>query len=130
MAPKLPHRSSKSGKVSLAAKREPGVAKATEIYSEARRAEAPDLVVGYDVGYGCSDQSTLGEIVDGDEIVDNVSRWSGNHLMDPEVVPGVLLSNQKIPGTGHALPDVTATLLSHFGVPAPAGMEGRDIFTP
>ncbi|MCK6528401.1 alkaline phosphatase family protein [Myxococcota bacterium] len=105
------------------------VFRARDIYSADRVAEAPDLVVGYDAGYGCSDESTLGEVVEA-TLEDNTSRWSGNHLMDPEVVPGVLLSNKKIPGTGHDLPDVTATLLSHFGVPAPAGMEGRDIFTP
>jgi hypothetical protein len=46
-------------------------------------------VVGYNVGYGCSDESTLGEIVE-PGIEDNTSRWSGNHLMAPEVVPGVL----------------------------------------
>lgn len=106
-----------------------GVAKATEIYSETRRAEAPDLVVGYDAGFGCSDQSTLGEIVDGAEIVDNVSRWSGNHLMDPSVVPGVLLSNRPIPGSGHDLTDVTSTVLTHFGLANQPGMKGTPIFS-
>jgi predicted AlkP superfamily phosphohydrolase/phosphomutase len=98
-----------------------------EIYSGPRAHEAPDMVVGYDVGYGCSDESTLGEI---DEVVieDNLSRWSGNHLMDPDVVPGVLLTNRKLPRTGYALPDVTATLLAHYGVPLPEGMEGKDVF--
>ena len=54
----------------------------------------------------------------------------GNHLMDPEVVPGVLLTNRKLPRTGYALPDVTATLLAHYGVPLPDGMEGKDVFAP
>ncbi|MEW6270366.1 MAG: alkaline phosphatase family protein [Thermodesulfobacteriota bacterium] len=100
-----------------------------KIYSGARVAEAPDMVVGYDEGYGCSDESTLGEV--GEAVVeDNTSRWSGNHLMDPEVVPGVLLSSRRLPRTGYALPDVTATLLAHYGVPRPAGMEGKDVFAP
>jgi len=63
-------------------------------------------------------------------IEDNLSRWSGNHLMDPEVVPGVLLTSRKLPRTGYALPDVTATLLAHYGVPLPQGMEGKDVFAP
>ncbi|MBM4268405.1 MAG: hypothetical protein FJ144_17640 [Deltaproteobacteria bacterium] len=101
----------------------------SQIYSGDRAAEAPDLVVGYDIGYGASDESTLGEIVE-PEIEDNLSRWSGNHLMDPEVVPGVLLANRKLGRTGYSLPDVTATLLTHYGVPLPEGMEGKDIFAP
>ena len=51
--------------------------------------EGPDLIVGYDRGYGASDESTLGEITEA-VFEDNTSRWSGNHLMAPEVVPGVL----------------------------------------
>jgi len=101
----------------------------SEIYSGARAAEAPDMVVGYDKGYGCSDESTLGEITEA-VVEDNLSRWSGNHLMDPEVVPGVILTNRKLPRTGLALPDVTATLLAHYGVPLPDGMEGKDVFAP
>jgi predicted AlkP superfamily phosphohydrolase/phosphomutase len=100
-----------------------------KIYSGPRAAEAPDMVVGYDAGYGCSDESTLGEI-SADVIEDNLSRWSGNHLMDPAVVPGVLLTNRKLARTGYALPDVTATLLAHYGVPLPQGMEGKDVFAP
>ena len=97
-----------------------------DIYSGERVAEAPDMIVGYEAGYGCSDQSTLGEVEE-PWIVDNVDRWSGNHLMDPEVVPGVLFSNSKLPRSGYALPDVTATVLAHYGL-SPEGVEGRDIF--
>jgi predicted AlkP superfamily phosphohydrolase/phosphomutase len=91
-----------------------------------RAAEGPDLVVGYDVGYGASDETTLGEVT-GEVIADNTSRWSGNHLMDPEVVPGVLLSNRRISGDGHDLVDVTATILSWYGLPLGEGMSGRSI---
>lgn len=98
-----------------------------EIYSPARAGEGPDLVVGYNAGYGCSDASTLGEIT---EVVieDNTSRWSGNHLMAPEVVPGVLLVNRKLPGEGHQLTDLTATLLQHYGLARPAELQGKSIF--
>jgi predicted AlkP superfamily phosphohydrolase/phosphomutase len=100
---------------------------ATEIYSTARRAEAPDLIVGYDAGYGCSEESTLGEITDA-VIEDNTHGFTGNHLMAPEVVPGVLLVNRPLPGDGHDLEDLTVTLLRHFGVTPPAAMTGRSIF--
>lgn len=104
------------------------VAKSSDIYSKQREAEAPDLIVGFDVGYGNSDQSTLGEIGP-DVYTDNTSRWSGNHLMDPDVVPGVLFSNQPLPPAGKfGLLDITATVLNHFQVAPAPGMTGKSIF--
>jgi predicted AlkP superfamily phosphohydrolase/phosphomutase len=100
---------------------------ADRIYSAQRRAEAPDLVVGYNRGYGCSDESTLGEITDA-VIEDNTSRWSGNHLMAPEVVPGILLVNRRLATDGHDLTDLTATILSHYGVRPTDEMTGESIF--
>jgi predicted AlkP superfamily phosphohydrolase/phosphomutase len=98
-----------------------------DAFHGSRTAEAPDLVVGYDVGYGASDETTLGEIVE-EVVADNTSRWSGNHLMDPDVVPGILLSNRKLASDGHDLTDVTATILALYGLPANPGMTGKSIF--
>ena len=102
------------------------VDRAVDVYSDERRAEGPDLIVGYDRGYGASDESTLGEITEG-ILEDNTSRWSGNHLMSPDVVPGVLLVNRKLGGSGYDLTDLTVTLLAHFGVEAQPGMVGEAI---
>ena len=100
--------------------------RANEVYSGPRVPEGPDLIVGYNKGYGCSDESTLGEIT---ELVleDNKSRWSGSHLMAPEVVPGVLLINRKLERSGHDLTDLTVTLLSHYGIEKLSGMRGEPI---
>jgi predicted AlkP superfamily phosphohydrolase/phosphomutase len=95
-----------------------------DIYTGNRLAEAPDIVVGYAAGYGCSEESTLGEIT-AEAFADNTSRWSGNHLMAPEVVPGILLSNQPLAHDGNDLTDVTATLLDYYGLPIPADMVGQ-----
>ena len=100
------------------------VYRATDVYSAERRAEAPDLIVGYDAGYGCSEASTLGEVTEA-LVEDNTHGFTGNHLMDPEVVPGVLLVNRKLPAAGHNLTDVTATLLQEFGVAPADGMIGK-----
>jgi predicted AlkP superfamily phosphohydrolase/phosphomutase len=100
------------------------VFRSQDIYSKARLAGAPDLVVGYDAGWGCSDTSTLGQIAEV-EAEDNVAGFTGNHLMDPEVVPGVLLCNRRLPSAGHSLTDVTATLLEQFGVKPADGMIGK-----
>jgi predicted AlkP superfamily phosphohydrolase/phosphomutase len=102
------------------------VDRAEDVYSGERRAEGPDLIVGYDTGYGASDESTLGEITEA-VIEDNQSRWSGNHLMAPDVVPGVLLANRKLSGSGYDLTDLTVTLLAYYGIAAPPGMVGEPI---
>jgi predicted AlkP superfamily phosphohydrolase/phosphomutase len=102
------------------------VDRGAEIYAPERAPEGPDLVVGYNKGYGCSDESTLGQITE-EVLVDNTSRWSGNHLMAPEVVPGILLMNRKLASDGHDLTDVTATVLSHYGVELAPGMTGKPI---
>jgi predicted AlkP superfamily phosphohydrolase/phosphomutase len=103
------------------------VDRARDVYSGERVAEAPDMIVGYNVRYGASDASTLGEITAAD-LEDNTSRWSGSHLMAPEVVPGILLVNRKLRGSGYDLTDVTATLLDHYGLPPAEGMVGQSIF--
>jgi predicted AlkP superfamily phosphohydrolase/phosphomutase len=103
------------------------VDRARDVYSGERMAEAPDMIVGYNVRYGTSDASTLGEIT-ASVLEDNTSRWSGSHLMAPEVVPGILLVNRKLRGSGYDLTDVTATLLDHYGLPPAEGMVGRSIF--
>ncbi len=97
---------------------------AAEIFHGERAGEGPDLVVGYDAGYGGSDPSTLGEI--GEAVLeDNTSRWSGSHLIDPRLVPGVLLVDRPLAGEGYGLTDVTASLLEHYGIEPLPGMRGR-----
>jgi predicted AlkP superfamily phosphohydrolase/phosphomutase len=99
---------------------------AAEAYQGTRVDEAPDIVVGFNAGYGNSEKSTLGDVVDAPVIYDNTGHdFTGNHLMDPSVVPGILLSNLPIVGSGHDLTDVTATLLHHFGVAPGSGMIGQ-----
>ncbi len=105
------------------------VDRAKDLYHGDRVGEAPDLVVGYDSGYGHSDESTLGEVL---EVVlaDNTSRWSGNHLMAPEVVPGVLLANRAVNAGDHDLTDVTATILAWYGLDLLPGMQGSPFLNP
>jgi len=102
------------------------VDRSEDVYSAERRAEGPDLIVGYDRGYGASDESTLGEITEG-ALADNTSRWSGNHLMAPEVVPGILLANRRLAGSGYRLTDLTVTLLAYYGIDPAPGMVGQPI---
>ena len=59
---------------------------------------------------------------------DNTERWSGDHCMDPEVIPGVLFANRKTEVEYPAIYDVTATILDLFGVERPKEMIGKPVF--
>jgi predicted AlkP superfamily phosphohydrolase/phosphomutase len=96
---------------------------AAEAFHGERAAEGPDVVVGYNRSYSGSDPSTLGEITQA-VLEDNTSRWSGNHLIDPSLVPGVLLANVRLADGEHDLTDVTVSILDHYGLAPAPGMTG------
>ncbi|MEY2784276.1 MAG: hypothetical protein RL277_480 [Planctomycetota bacterium] len=103
------------------------VDRAVDAYHGPRVPEAPDLLVGYNAGYGNSDPSTLGR-VPGVIVEDNLGgTFNGNHLMAPEVVEGTLLTNGKVlPGT-HKLEDLTVEILRQYGIQPGADMRGRPV---
>jgi hypothetical protein len=53
----------------------------------------PDLIVGYAPGFRASPQTGLGEWEKKSMEV-NQDHWGADHCIDPEIVPGVLFSNQ------------------------------------
>ena len=100
----------------------------TKVYSGPRVPEAPDLVVGYNSGYGNSDEASLGRVTSA-WLSDNLGgTFNGSHLMCPDVVAGILLTNQKLTAGTHALPDVTAAVLRLYGVAVPKDMVGVSAF--
>jgi predicted AlkP superfamily phosphohydrolase/phosphomutase len=88
---------------------------------------APDLVVGFESGYRVSWQTTLGG--GGDRVIqDNPFRWSGDHCsVDPSLVPGILVSGVPLRLEGAGVMDVAPTVLDLFGVPRPAGWDGKSL---
>ncbi len=100
---------------------------AKDVYQGPYVEEAPDIIVGYNHGYRTSWAATLGRIPK--EIVeDNTEKWSGDHCMAPEVIPGILLTNRKIKVKSPALYDLTPTILQIFGIEIPKEMVGKPIF--
>jgi predicted AlkP superfamily phosphohydrolase/phosphomutase len=88
---------------------------------------SPDLFVGYHRGYRGSWQTALGAVPK-TLIDDNTQGWIADHCMASDEVPGVLLSNRKMRLEDPQLYDVTATILSEFGVPKQGGMLGQSVF--
>ncbi len=103
------------------------VYRADRVYSGAEAARGPDLVVGYNRGYRASWESVLG-LFSAQVIADNTDQWSGDHLMDAELVPGILFTNRPIKAAKPGLLDLAPTILKEFGVGKGAGMKGNSIF--
>ncbi|HXE11524.1 MAG TPA: alkaline phosphatase family protein [Bryobacteraceae bacterium] len=87
----------------------------------------PDMVVGYYPGYRSSWQTALGAAPP-ELIVDNDDEWRGDHCIAPQFVPGTLLTNRPVALQHPHLYDLTATMLSEFGIQKPEQMVGRSIF--
>ncbi len=98
-----------------------------EIYTGPEVHNAPDLLIGYNRGYGASGATVLGKIPKA-ILEDNVKNWIGDHAMAAELVPGVVLANRRIVAAQPALQDVTATILAEFGISRLPAMTGRSIF--
>ena len=107
------------------------VYKGNDIFWGAYTERTPDLVVGFNVGYRASWQTALGA-VPAQLIEDNLKKWSGDHLVDPALVPGVLFSNRKLRVPKPAIYDIAPTLLREFGYNdreiLAAGMDGTFLF--
>ena len=100
------------------------VYQAVNAYRGPYRENAPDLIVGYASGYRVSWDAAIGRT--GRSLFqDNKKAWSGDHCVDPSVVPGILFSSHKITADSPRLLDLAPTVLEQFGCPVPAYMDGR-----
>jgi predicted AlkP superfamily phosphohydrolase/phosphomutase len=88
------------------------------------RDNGPDLIVGYNRGYRASWEGAVGRVT-ASVITDNTKSWSGDHCIDPRLVPGVLFSNRKITAHDPAIGDLAPTILTMFGVQVPNHMTGK-----
>jgi predicted AlkP superfamily phosphohydrolase/phosphomutase len=87
---------------------------------------APDLVVGYARGYRVDWDTAIGKFTDS-VFNDNRKAWSGDHCIDPELIPGVLFCSHKVTTDAPRLMDLAPTSLQLFGVDVPAHMDGRPL---
>lgn len=104
------------------------VYRADEVYSGEFTDQAPDLIMGYADGFRASWETSLGKITR-DLLTDNTKKWSGDHLMAKDVIPGVLFTNRRVNNPNPALWDVAPTILAEFGIKKLPQMDGNDLFT-
>jgi len=82
-----------------------------DIYPGLAIAEAPDLVIGYEKNYRASWQTTLGGTPQ--KLVEiNLQKWSGDHCIDPSLVPGVLFTSFPFPIGTEKIQDVPDLILN------------------
>jgi predicted AlkP superfamily phosphohydrolase/phosphomutase len=113
------------------------VSRREEIYSGPYAANSPDLLVNFCPGFRVSWQSAVGGFANS-LLEDNKRRWSGDHIIDPEEVPGILFMNRTLVarplsrslrqgGDTPSIIDLAPTILNHLGVPVPETMEGTSL---
>jgi predicted AlkP superfamily phosphohydrolase/phosphomutase len=97
------------------------------IYDGPYSGNAPDLLVGYNTGYRVSWDCASG-VVGTPVFEDNVKAWSGDHCIDPRLVPGVFFCSRPIATDDPSLIDIAPTALRLFGLDVPKHMEGTSLF--
>jgi predicted AlkP superfamily phosphohydrolase/phosphomutase len=90
------------------------------------RKDGPDLLVGFAESFRISWDCARG-VVTPDVFEDNTKSWSGDHCIDPNVVPGILFSNMRITKENPGLVDLGPTVLDLFGIDTPNHMVGRSL---
>jgi predicted AlkP superfamily phosphohydrolase/phosphomutase len=99
---------------------------ALKVYKGPYKGQAPDLLVGYNRGYRASWETAIGQIT-GEIFHDNTKPWSGDHCIDPSLVPGVVFCNRPITSENPRLMDIGPTVLDMFGVTVPKHMDGKPL---
>ena len=90
---------------------------------------APEILVGYQRGYRHSWDCATGAVTK-ETFTDNTKSWSGDHCVDPRLVPGVFWCNRKINTNKPSILDIAPTVLDLFGVAIPKYMQGSQLFGP
>ena len=87
---------------------------------------APDLIIGYNVGYRVAWESAVGKTSE-QVILDNTHAWSGDHCIDPHLVPGVMFCNRKLQTENVNIVDIAPTAMDLFGVKKPPYLDGKSL---
>jgi predicted AlkP superfamily phosphohydrolase/phosphomutase len=99
---------------------------ANRVYRGPYKDQAPDVIVGYERGYRVSWEAAIGKTTR-EVFHANTKAWSGDHCVDPSVVPGVLFCNRPLDTDNPRLLDIGPTVLELFGVDVPDHMDGKPL---
>jgi len=91
------------------------------------RLDAPDLLIGYEGGYRNSWECATGAVTT-EVFRDNTRSWSGDHCVDPDIVPGIFFCNRRIATERPRLIDIPLSVVELFGQQRARYMQGEMIF--
>jgi predicted AlkP superfamily phosphohydrolase/phosphomutase len=97
-----------------------------DIYHGPYVGQAPDIILGFNHGYRISWSSPMGNFPK-EIVVNNTEKWSGDHCIAPDLVPGILFMNRKIRANNPKFLDITPTILKIFGIDKPRDMTGSSV---
>lgn len=97
-----------------------------DVYAGEYLDRAPDLIVGFGRGYRASWGTARGA-VPATVFENNERLWSGDHVVAPELVPGVLFASQRFRMDAPRMVDLAPTVLAALGVPKGVAMEGTSL---
>ncbi len=101
------------------------VYKREDVMYGANLGDAADLIIGFSKGYRVSWQTTFGAVPK-QAIFPNDNKWSGDHCsVDPKLIPGIFISNQKFTSSEKSILDIAPTILNIFDVQPSAEMDGK-----
>jgi predicted AlkP superfamily phosphohydrolase/phosphomutase len=98
-----------------------------ETFDGPYRLDAPDLLIGYEGGYRSSWECATGAVT-AEVFSDNTRSWSGDHCVDPDVVPGIFFCNRRIASERPRLIDIPLSVVELFGQKRTRYMQGEMIF--
>jgi predicted AlkP superfamily phosphohydrolase/phosphomutase len=97
-----------------------------EIYSGDYLDNAPDIIIGYNVGYRSGYKSPIGGFHE-NIISKNEKKWSADHMIDPKFVPGLIFINQPIKQNSVDQKDIAPTILNFLNLDIPGNIDGRNL---
>jgi predicted AlkP superfamily phosphohydrolase/phosphomutase len=86
-----------------------------EVYAGRQTDDAPDLVIGYASGYRASWQTAVGGVPEA-LVEDNNRKWSGDHCIEPSLVPGILFTSFKPSNAVGSIADVPQLIRETMGL--------------
>jgi predicted AlkP superfamily phosphohydrolase/phosphomutase len=104
------------------------VSRREQLYSGPYADRAPDLLVNFHPGFRVAWKTAVGGFAN-HLIEDNTRKWSGDHIVDPEAVPGMLFVNRALQRQNPSIIDLAPSVLQYFGVPIPSLMEGKSLLS-
>jgi len=97
-----------------------------ELYQGPETSTAPDLLINFAPGYRVSWETSLGGVPEG-LFEDNYKKWSGDHVIDPQLVPGVLFMNRPFRRENASLVDLAPTIMKFLRAPSHSHLEGNSL---